>query len=31
VSGNGISLRQFSFYKLGIFIKKIHFEDSEWV
>ena len=31
VSGNGISLRQFNFYKLGIFIKKIHFEDSEWV
>ncbi|MBR4229627.1 MAG: glycosyltransferase family 2 protein [Bacteroidales bacterium] len=31
VSGTGISLKQFSFYKLGIFIKKIHFEDSEWV
>lgn len=31
VSGNGISLRQFSFYKLGIFIQKIHFEDTEYV
>lgn len=31
VSGNGISLRQFNFYKLGIFIQKIHFEDTEYV
>ena len=31
VSGTGISLKQFNFYKLGIFIKKLHFEDSEWV
>lgn len=31
VSGTGISLKQFNFYKLGIFIKKVHFEDSEWV
>lgn len=31
VSGTGISLKQFSFYKLGIFIKKIHFETNEWV
>lgn len=30
VSGTGISLKQFSFYKLGIFIKKVHFEDGEW-
>ncbi len=31
VSGIGISLRQFNFYKLGIFIKKQHFENQEWV
>ena len=31
VNGTGISLKQFSFYKLGIFIKKIHFETNEWV
>ncbi len=31
VSGTGISLQQFSFYKLGIFIKKVHFEGNDWV
>ncbi len=31
VSGTGISLRQFSFYKLGIFIQKVHFENTEYV
>lgn len=30
VSGTGISLKQFNFYKLGIFIQKIHFEDTEF-
>lgn len=31
VSGTGISLRQYNFYKLGLFIKKQHFEDTTFV
>lgn len=29
VSGTGISLRQFNFYKLGYFIQKMHFDESD--
>lgn len=28
VNGNAISLRQFSFYKLGVFIKKVHYDNQ---
>ena len=28
VNGNGISLKQFSFYKLGIFIQKVHYSNT---
>lgn len=29
--GTGISLKMFSFYKLGIFIQKMHYEQTEFV